>query len=298
MIRRRILVVLARITSIRELVARRIEQDTAIECGCETGNDCVARLVRACGEGAGGTGEDVAGRWGGKRAGFAEDEFVVGDAASEVTSCGLRVDGEVFVLVFCPDGGGVAVPVTVPCCAVADEEVVGAENAERLAVDFVDELVPGATVGLRLSTQSADEGIEAVRSHAWHCLGVALAISQGQCDGNANKVDVGDICEELRVIVGKFAKGPVDVVVRIGRVCHAGLDDSWTWVQEESQLGVNAEPDASTSDLGNFDVDSVARRTEWDRNIGLERLLDLARRNGVVDALPIGLYKDGRVILL
>ena len=99
------------------------------------------------------------------------------------------------------------------------------------------------------------------------CAGEGL---EGEGYGEArDEVDVADVGEELVVVEGEFAKGKVDVGVGVGRVEDGGFDEGGSasgaaWVAEEGELGILAEPDAASCDLGNCDGDGVVGWAEGD----------------------------------
>lgn len=269
MIRRFIPVVHTRITPIRELISRRAQQRTTIERCRKTRDDRVTCRVGARSEGTSAAAEDVLCRRWAEVTGLAQLQLVALHATSNIAGCGLCVDRERFAAELIPHSLRVTVPIVAPRVGIPDEEIVGAQDAERTAVSFVDELVPGATIALGLSTELIGDGLEAVGTHAWDCLSVALCVGETEGDGDRDEIDVGNVGEELGVVEGKLAERPIDVEVGIAWVGYARFDDRRPWVDKEGQLGIDAEPYTTACNLWYIDVDGIARRTERNSNIGL-----------------------------
>ena len=227
---------------------------------------------------------------------MAKLKLVALDTALEIASCGLGVDDHVFITVLVPYRLDVAVPVVTPCIGVSDEKVVWTQDSQWLSVVLVDQFIPRSTVALGLRTQLFNDSPHSISTHAWHCLGLALGVGQAKPNRNADKVDIADIREQLRVVVSELAERPVDVEVRVAGVGHTGLYDCRTWVEEESKLCTNAEPDTTAGNLWDPDVDSVARSPKWDGDVGLEWLLDILRRCWIVDGLAVCFHKEGSVV--
>ena len=100
---------------------------------------------------------------------------------------------------------------------VEEDAVVGAQGAQVAAAGGVrdDEGGPACAVGGGLSGQALADGGQAVGRHAGDALRGIGGVGQGEGDGKADKVDVGDVDEELSGVEGELAEvpGQVDVWV-------------------------------------------------------------------------------------
>ena len=90
-------------------------------------------------------------------------------------------------------------------------------------------------------------------------------------------------------VEGEFAKAEVDVVVRVGLVEDAGLDEPGARVEEESQRRADREPDPGSGETGDGGVDDVAWEAERDCAVGGKCGAGGRRGGWVVGCLCIGL---------
>jgi len=239
----RVLVVVRRVTTIGEL--RSVKKRAAVEGGSETRDDGVARSVGAGRERAGGAGEDVSGAGPVESAGFAKAKDVVGHAAGEVAGSRLRIDGQVGAGKAGPDLIHVVVPIVAPSIAIADQEVIGRERAERCSVVGVDELVPRTSVSLCLCAKLVDYGLEAVRGHARYRLRPPGRVSEREPHWYVDEVNIGNIGKQLIGIEGELSKRPGNVEIGVARVRDGGLDDGGAGIDFERQTRTDGKPDAA-----------------------------------------------------
>ena len=213
-VRDRVLVVLARSGAGLDGVD---EQGGAVERGAEAGDEGAEFDVGADDKGPRGAAEDV-GR-GGLGEGQAGAEVEEGggrvDGAGDGAPGRLGVDGELSRCVLGPDLVDVGLEVAVEQGGVEEDAVVGAQGAQVASSGGLghDERGPAGAVGGGLRGQALANGVEAVGRHAGDVLGCVGGVGQGQGDGEADKVDVGDVDEELGGVEGELAEIPGQVHV-------------------------------------------------------------------------------------
>lgn len=88
-------------------------------------------------------------------------------------------------------------------------------------------------------------------------LRCASGIVKCQSDWNRDEIDIGNVGEQLGVIVGEFAKAPHDVDVGVCRIVGRGLDQGAarttrsSGIEKEGQWSTDGEPDSSASNVWN-----------------------------------------------
>jgi len=96
----------------------------------------------------------------------------------------------------------------------------------------------------------------------------ARSILQGERDWqSSHEVHIADIHKRLVLIVRELAKGEVGVYVRVRLVEDRRLDKSGPRIEEELQLYVLGEPDATTGYARDSRDDGVAWCSEWDGDV-------------------------------
>ena len=190
----------------------------AVERGGEAGDEGGGFDVGANAEGARGAAEDIGGGGSGEGEAGAKVEEVGGrvNAPGHGAPGCLGVDGEWLGGVEGPDLVDVVLVVVVEEGGVEDDAVVGAEGAQVAAGGVrYDKGGPACTVGGGLSGQALADGGETVGCHAGDVLRCVGVVCQGEGDGKADEVDIGNVDEELGGVEGEFAEvpGQVDVWV-------------------------------------------------------------------------------------
>ena len=268
-----------------------------IECGSEAGAD-VADLVVGGGEGGDAAVEDGGGVRAGELpfGGVVEGQGVGGrvDAAVGVAPGILGVDCEGTGRELLPDLGdvvvGVVVALEVPLAWCELDEVVGAEDAQDLAVGVSDDaLVPG-TVLLFLQDQSVGDGVHAFGWDSFDCVLVVGLIDEVHCNRHANEVNVADIAEQLQIVICHFAETPLGTVVGwiSSRIADRRLNQGRARIDVEIQLVFDRKPYPSHDGFGDRDVDCRATRSvQWDSNRCSDGCVDLGWGWGVVNSLAI-----------
>lgn len=205
------------------------EEGGAVEGGGEAGGEVAEFDVGGGGKGPRGAAEDVGGGGRGEGEAVAEGEEGRGrgDLARDGAPGCLGVDGEGLGRVAGPDLGDVGLVVGFEEGGGEDDAVVGAEGAQVAAARRVghDERGPACAVGGGLGGQGLAYGVEAGGGHAGDVLRRVGGVGEGEGNGEADEVDVGNVDEELGGVEGEFAKVPGQVDVGIGRVGDGGFDE-------------------------------------------------------------------------
>ena len=215
MIRGRVLIVLARRGIGQDGVD---EQGGAVERSGEAGDEGAGFDVGADGEGARGAAEDVGGGGSGEGEAGAEVEQIGGgvDAPGDSAPGCLGIDGQGLGGVEGPDLVYVILVVVVEEGRVENDAIVGAEGAQVAAGGVgYNEGGPGCAIGGGLGSQTLADIAEAVGRHAGDVLRCVGGVGQGEGDGKADEVDVGDVDEKLSGVEGELAEVPghVDIWV-------------------------------------------------------------------------------------
>ena len=135
----------------------------------------------------------------------------------------LRVDRELLVAVRVPDAVHVLGPIFLEPGGVEQEGGIRAENAQGAAVwPRDDEAGPATAVFLRLRAETFGDGVKAVGWEAGDLLRAVVGVAQGEGDGDADEVDVGDVGEDLGFIEGEFGEAEVGLDVGVGLVEDLG----------------------------------------------------------------------------
>lgn len=121
----------------------------------------------------------------------------------------MGVDGELRGRVLRPDLVDVGLVVAFEEGGVEDDAVVGAQGAQVAARGVGhNERGPARAVGGALSRQARADGIEACGCHAGDVLRCVGGVGQGEGNGKADEIDVGNVDEELGGVEGEFAEVP------------------------------------------------------------------------------------------
>lgn len=219
-------------------LAGMVEKSGTVAGGGDAGGDASCFVVGAA-EGAGVAGEDVT------RGGFGESDGVArGGAGGEGEDVvigvngtgrdapfrGAGIDVERVFAIDGPDGVDVGFEVSGEEGGVDGGRFGWADDAEAVRVP---QLVPRLPVGLGLGFEFLLDPVEAVGGDAGDVLGLGAAFlrDEGEGDGDGDEVDVGDVAEELVVVVGELAEIPFDVDVGVLRVVDVRLDEGGALVQ-------------------------------------------------------------------
>ena len=117
--------------------------------------------------------------------------------------------------------------------------------------------------GILVEELGAD-GVEGVRGHAFDDHFLSSLGFEGERDGDADEVDVGNVDVELEVVVSELGETPAQIIVGVRGVVDRRLDDGRAWVDEEGEWAVFAVPDARACEARNGDGPYAARRAERD----------------------------------
>ncbi len=137
--------------------------------------------------------------------------------------------------------------------------------------------------------QGLADGVEAVGGHAGDMLGCVGGVGQREGNGEADKVDVGDVDEELGGAEGELAEVPGQVYVWVGWIGDGWLDEGGARVEEEGQSPVDREPDTTSTKVGNGDGLGVTGRAQRDGAILAKGRAGRRRRSWVVLGFAIRL---------
>ena len=114
-----------------------------------------------------------------------------------------------------------------------------------------------------LGLETGADGREAAGRNTRYMLGSSGTALQRESNGQGHEVNVSDVGEELGAIESEFAKVPQLRIVGISRIADRWLDKTRSGIQQEGELVIDAEPDASSRNMWDGGGPGCSGRSKW-----------------------------------
>ena len=174
---------------------------------------------------------------------------------------------------------GVVVAFEIPFAWCELDEVVGAKDAQDVAVGVSDDTFVPGTVFLLLLDQSVCDCVHALGGDAFDCELVVGLVDEIHCNRYANEVNISDVSEQLRIVICHLAEAPLGGVVGwVGTsITDRRLNQCGTRIDIEVQLVLDGEPYTSHDGFGYRDADCwAAGSVQGDGNGSRDRGIDIS----------------------